>query len=276
LTSIGRTWRVGILVATTVAAVVAALASPRQSQAVDYFEFADGRRLAGVPNALNVLSNAAFLVVGVAGLAALLGGRVRLRDRRERAPWLVLFAGVALTSVGSTWFHLSPSADTLVWDRLPMTLGFMGLLSALLTERVHAAWGRRLLWPLVGVGLASVLYWYFTERAGAGDLRPYFLVQFYPLLAVPLLLLLFPARYSGSLAYLAALGAYLLAKVAEVKDVELYRLGGLVSGHTAKHLLAAAGIGAIGWMLASREPLESGISGQGHTGPGPWHSPPAA
>ena len=62
-TSYGRTWRVGILVATAVAVVVAAFASPRQPQAIHYFDFADGRRLAGVPNALNVISNLAFLVV---------------------------------------------------------------------------------------------------------------------------------------------------------------------------------------------------------------------
>jgi hypothetical protein len=255
-TSYRQTWRVGVLLATAVAAVVVAFGSPRLPQAIDYFDFADGRRLAGVPNALNVLSNVAFLAVGLAGLTALLGGRVRLGDPRERAPWAVFFTGVALTSVGSAWFHLAPSAGTLVWDRLPMTLGFMGLLSALLTERVDAAWGRRLLWPLLGLGLASVLYWYLSERAGAGDLRPYFLVQFYPLVALPLLLLLFPARYSGSLTYLVALGAYLLAKLAEVKDVEIYGLGGIVSGHTVKHLLAAAGIGAIVWMLGRREPLE--------------------
>ena len=251
----GRTWRVGVLVAALVAAGVVAFASPRLPQANDYFDFADGRRLAGVPNALNVLSNLPFLVVGLAGVSMLLGGRARFGDPRERAPWMVFFTGVALTGVGSAWFHLAPSTGTLVWDRIPMTLGFMGLLSALITERVDAGWGRRLLWPLVGVGLGSVISWYLSELSGAGDLRPYFLVQYYPLLALPLVLLLFPARYSRSLAYLFALGTYLLAKVAEVKDVDILWLGGFVSGHTVKHLLAAAGIGSIVWMLGRREPL---------------------
>jgi hypothetical protein len=252
------TWRVGILLATAVAATTVAFAGPRLPQSQDYFDFVDGRELAGVPNALNVLSNLAFLVVGLAGLTALLGTRARLRDVRERAPWVVFFAGVVLTSAGSAWFHLAPSVASLVWDRLPMAIGFMGLLSALVTERVDPAWGRRLLWPLVGAGLGSVLYWYLTERAGVGDLRPYLLVQFYPLLALPLLLLLFPARYTRSSFYLAALVAYLLAKVAEVRDGALYALGGVVSGHTLKHLLAAAGIGAIAWMLHRRRPLEVG------------------
>jgi hypothetical protein len=239
-----------------VAAAIVTFAGPRRPQPPDYFDFVDVRQLVGIPNALNVLSNAAFLVVGLAGLAALLGERVRFRDQRERAPWVVFFAGVVLTSVGSSWFHLAPSLSSLVWDRLPMTVGFMGLLSALVTERVDAAWGHRLLWPLVGVGLSSVLYWSLTERAGVGDLRPYILVQFYPLVALPLLLLLFPSRYSGSLTYVAALAAYLLAKLAEVLDGEVYGLGGVVSGHTAKHLLAAAGIGAIAWMLGRRQLLK--------------------
>jgi hypothetical protein len=74
--------------------------------------------------------------------------------------------------------------------------------------------------------------------------------------ALPLVLVLFPARYTGSGLYLAALVAYLLAKFAEVGDGALYALGGLVSGHTLKHLLAAAGIGAIAWMHHRRRALE--------------------
>jgi hypothetical protein len=256
----GMTWRVGALVAVAVACGVIAFSGPPRPQTPQYFDFADVRRLAGIPNALNVLSSAAFVLVGLAGIALLLGGRVAFHDRRERVPWMVFFAGVILAGMGTASFHLAPSSVTLAWDRFPMTIGFMGLLSALLTERVDAAWGRRLLWPLVLAGLGSILYWFFTDQTGAGDLRPYFLLQFFSLLAIPLLLLIFPARYSGSRMYLIALGAYLLGKVAEGKDMEVYRLGGIVSGHTVKHLLAAAGIGAIAWMLARREPLDDRTS----------------
>jgi hypothetical protein len=51
---------------------------------------------------------------------------------------------------------------------------------------------------LVACGAATVLYWDWTESHGRGDLRPYALVQFLPLLLIPLLLLLFPARYIRS------------------------------------------------------------------------------
>jgi hypothetical protein len=252
----GMTWRVGALLATVVACLVVAFSGPRLAQSIEYFDFADGRSFAGIPNAQNVLSNVAFLIAGLAGFAALRFGRARFRDPRERAPWAVLFLGVFLTGLGSAWFHLQPSSSSLVWDRLPMTIGFMGLLSALLTERVDATWGRRLLWPLVAIGLGSVLYWYATETAGAGDLRPYFFVQFFPLLVIPLLLVIFPARYSETYLLLVALGLYLLAKVAEAEDATIFQLGSIVSGHTVKHLLAAAGIGVLAWMLGRRRPVE--------------------
>jgi hypothetical protein len=251
----GMTWRVGVLLGTTAACGVVTFAGPRLPQSIAYFNFADERSLVGVPNALNVFSNLAFLAVGLAGIAALRPGHARFRDPRERLPWLVLFSGVVLTGLGSAWFHLAPSPSSLVWDRLPMAVGFMGLLSALLTERVDARWGRRLLWPLVALGIGSVLYWYVSELRGVGDLRPYLFVQYFPLLVIPIVLLTFPARYTESRMWLVGLGAYVLAKVAEARDVEIYRLGSIVSGHTVKHLLAAAAIGAIAWMLARREPL---------------------
>jgi hypothetical protein len=202
-----------------------------------------------------VLSNVAFAVVGLAGLRLLVRGGAKLADRGERWPWLVFFLGVALTSVGSAWYHLDPTNDSLVWDRLPMAIGFMGLLTALICERIDLRVGLWLLAPLVLLGLGSVLYWYFTEGAGVGDLRPYYFVQFYPLFAIPLILLLFPAASTGTSAYLVALGGYLLAKVVEIEDGPIFQIGGLVSGHTLKHLLAAGGIGALAWMLTHRRAL---------------------
>jgi hypothetical protein len=252
----GMTWRVGALVAVAAACAVVAFSGPPLRDSLQYFDFADVRRLAGIPNALNVLSSAAFVVVGLAGVATLLGRQARFRDPRERAPWVVFFSGVVLAGIGTGSFHLAPSADSLGLDRFPMTVGFTGLFAALVAERIDVEWGRRLLWPLVGLGLGSIVYWYVSDRSGAGDLRPYFLVQFFSLLAIPLLLLIFPARYSGSGVYLVALGAYLLGKVAEAKDVEIYRAGGIVSGHTLKHLLAAVGIGAIAWMVGRRAPRD--------------------
>ncbi|HET9685071.1 MAG TPA: hypothetical protein VFP15_13280, partial [Gemmatimonadaceae bacterium] len=143
-------------------------------------------------------------------------------------------------------------------------VAFMALLAALITERLDARAGVVVLPGLLLAGIASVAAWWWSERAGAGDLRPYLIVQFYPLLAVPLVLALFPARCSRSWPWLIALSCYVLAKVAEVEDGLIFRRLGLVSGHTVKHLLAAGGIGALVWMVGSRRALEAR-----HVGPAP-------
>ena len=98
---------------------------------------------------------------------------------------------MGVTSLGSTWFHLGPNNDSLVWDRLPMTIGFMGLLAALVSERIDPGLGLKLLGPLVAVGIWSVWAWISSEHAGEGDLRPYLLVQLYPVAAILLVLALF-------------------------------------------------------------------------------------
>jgi len=245
-----RTARAWLFALTTGIVVLWTALRPRFGQDPSYHRFADARTLLGVPNAFDVLSNVAFAAVGIAALLFLARRPEAFVDRRERLPWLVLFVGVALTSVGSAWYHLAPDNTRLVWDRLPMTLGFMGLFAALLTERVSVRVGLALLPALLLAGLTSVAYWHVTEAAGRGDLRPYSLVQFYPLLAIPLLLALFPARYTGAADLVVALAFYLAAKVAESYDAAIYGSGGIVSGHTLKHLLAAMGAW---WLLRMLE-----------------------
>ncbi len=201
-----------------------------------YHQMADQRTILGIPNFANAMSNLAFLVVGLIGLRAT--AQIRFTHPWERRPWLVLFAGTVLTALGSTWYHLAPDDTRLFWDRLPMTLGFMGLLTATLAERISLDTGRRWFAPLLILGVASVFYWSRT-----GNLLFYVLVQFGSLLAVVVLLALRPARYPGSAWLVSALAAYTLAKVFEAEDEAIYRVGRIVSGHTLKHLLAAAGVG---------------------------------
>lgn len=246
--------RLLVLAGVGVAAAVWLLARPPFAQDRAYHAFADQRPLLGLPHCLNVVSNLPFLVVGALGL-------IRFEKCRQpyssRPAWLspygLFFVGVGLTAAGSTYYHLDPINDRLVWDRLPMTVAFMALFSALIGERIDTRLGERLLWPLVALGLASVGYWHWSEQQGHGDLRYYYLVQFYPMLAIPLLLVLFPARYTRSADWLIALACYVLAKIVEHRDPEVYRLGQWVSGHTLKHLLAALGAYFILRMLFTRE-----------------------
>ena len=251
--------RHSVIVVAVFGAVAVVLAGPPVPQPLAYHTMADQRSWLGIPNALNVLSNLPFAVVGVIGLAAIFGSgvdrRLPFHDSWERWPYAALFAGVVLTTVGSSYYHLAPDNARLVWDRLPMTVGFMGLLTAVLAERVSLPVGRWLFVPLLAVGAASVGYWYWSEVQGAGDLRLYLLVQFGSLLVVVLLLVFYPARYVGGGYLVAGLAAYAAAKGLELADGRIFALGGIVSGHSLKHLVAAGGVACLVGMLRARGQL---------------------
>jgi hypothetical protein len=157
-----------------------------------------------------------------------------------RSIYLVLFAGVVLAGLGSAYYHSHPDNDTLVWDRMPMTIVFMSFLCATMAELASWRLGVRLLVPLVALGMGSVLWWHYTETIGHGDLRLYFWVQFYPMLAIVLLLWWYysPAVKRILPILLWIVVWYGIAKLFEQLDFPIYRLIG-VSGHSLKHLAAA-------------------------------------
>jgi hypothetical protein len=219
------------------AAVLAAM--PPITQDPHYHAFADSRPLLGISNFWNVISNLPFIAIGSVGLA---------RFRRELTP-AVLFFGILLTGFGSWYYHLAPDDGPLVFDRLPMTIGFMALLSAALGERFGKATGDFALWPLLAVGAASLIWWRWT-----GDLKPYVWVQFYPCLILPILYWCFPVMTGAPILILAA-ALYGLSKAFEFFDSTLYTFGGIASGHTLKHLVAAAACFALLRYFGQRRPL---------------------
>jgi predicted membrane channel-forming protein YqfA (hemolysin III family) len=251
LWQVTRTSRHTILVLVVAAAGLGTLAVPPIPQDPAYHAFADGRPMLDIPNALNVLSNIPFLAAGWFGLLALRRCGPRMEPWRRRA-YVALFAGTALTAIGSSYYHLAPDNARLVWDRLPMTLGFMGLLTAMLAERVDARAARALLLPLLALGGFSVAFWGWSEARGAGDLRLYGFIQYGSLVIVFLLLAFYRSGLPGTAYLVAGLGAYAAAKIFEALDVPIYALGHAVSGHTLKHVAAAAGLGCVAWMLRHR------------------------
>jgi hypothetical protein len=135
-----------------------------------------------------------------------------------------------------------------MWDRLPMAIAFMGLFAAMIAERIDVRAGAFLLLPLVTTGVWSTLYWRETD-----DLRPYYYMQFFPLAVLPLLLILFPARYTRTGDLVIALCWYVAAKFFEHPyDGTVYNMGHIVSGHTMKHLCAAMAVYEILRMLQRR------------------------
>ncbi|MBI1737139.1 MAG: alkaline phytoceramidase [Candidatus Rokubacteria bacterium] len=248
--------RVAALIALAAIAIVGVGLLPPIAQDPAYHAFADRRAALGIPNVANVVSNAGFAVVGALGL-----GWLRRRGTAlaawERVAALILFAGVSLTAVGSAHYHLAPDNARLVWDRLPITLVFMPLFALVIGDRIDARAGRLLLLPLVAAGGASVVGWHVSELAGRGDLRFYALVQFFPMVAVPLILILFPARSLGAAWLWTALVLYALAKAAELADGWVLAATGIVSGHTLKHIGAALSAACLLAMLAGRQPREA-------------------
>lgn len=230
----------------TIAALLAVAALPPIPQPEHYHHFADQRAVLGVPHALNVVTNLGFLIVGAVGLGRLWRPDSSFADARERWPYAVFFVSLVGVGFGSAYYHLAPSHGRLFWDRLPMSLAFMSLLSAVLVERLGPRVGLRLFPWLAAAGPFSVVYWILSERAGVGDLRLYGLVHFYPALLIPLLMRLFAPRYTRGGDLLVVLAFYAMALVAERLDQDIFAAGGWISGHSVKHVLATV---AAAWVV---------------------------
>lgn len=257
-----RSWsrpaRLSLITAISLAALVLLFLAPRMPIGPGYHDFADKRTLLGIQNAQDVLSNIPFFVVGIWGFLWLnvKKGRSVFLDKRERIPYLVFFAGVTLTAVGSFWYHMAPSDDRLPWDLLPMTCSFTSMVVVTFIERVNLRAGVFALVPALLLGILSVVYWMITTSLGDGDYKFYLFVQFFSPVLLALIIGLFRPRYSGT-GYLAiAFGFYVTAKIFEEFDYSIYRhLGRLVSGHSLKHVTAAIACYWIFKMLQNRHPL---------------------
>ncbi|MDH5259472.1 MAG: ceramidase [Gammaproteobacteria bacterium] len=212
------------------------------SQDPGYHLFEDSRVVLGIPNFWNVISNVPFLAVGLTGMLAVHRSRKVLCIAEIKAAYSLFFLSVSLISLGSVYYHLVPYNGTLVWDRLPMTVAFMALLSIVIAEFISVNLGRLALWPLIFFGVFSVLYWYVTERNGEGDLRLYALVQFLPMLVIPIIILFFKSTFTNISGYWYLLFAYSVAKVCEYFDEAIYGELHFLSGHSLKHLAAALAV----------------------------------
>ena len=246
------TWRTWLVVCITVLAIVAALLVPAMPQPVAYHDFADHREALGVHNFLDVASNVAFLVVGIAGLIVTLGRHAYFQFSIERWPYAIFFAGVLLTAAGSSYYHLTPDNETLFWDRLPMTIAFMALVCSQIVDRISLRAGLYLVLPMLLLGAASVMYWRATERAGMGNVMPYGILQGYSILILLLMAAVTPSRYTRGNYVYWVFGLYALSKVLETFDAQVLGIGHVVSGHTLKHLVAALAGVAVCLMLTRR------------------------
>lgn len=208
-----------------------------------YHAFADTRTLLGIPNFWNVVSNLALLIAGAWGLIYL--AKNSLAGELLRPIWATFFLALILTAFGSGYYHLNPDNASLAWDRLAMTIGFMSLFALVIGEYVSATWANRLLIFLLLIGAGSVWYWLRTEIQGVGDLRPFALVQFLPMLLVPLIMILRRERSDMGLYLVGMMVFYAGAKIVEYYDAPIFTAGELISGHSLKHVFAALAGGSL-------------------------------
>ena len=237
--NLSRGERISLVTLATV--LVAWTLLPQVTQDQAYHAFADQRAWFGVPRAADVLSNVAFAAVGLYGLVRLASrDRARLPSATE-AGLACIALGYLLTAFGSAWYHLAPSDSTLVWDRLPMTLAFTGVLGTAIAQRIGQNVARVALAVLFELGVISVIYWMFR-----GDLSLYVLLQFGGVAAL-LAILLATRRGDDPFPWWWLVGWYSLSKVLELADRTIWdATGGLFGGHALKHLAAAiAGAGLL-------------------------------
>jgi hypothetical protein len=239
-------------------------------QSLEYHNFADQRTFIDISNFNDVMSNLPFIIIGISELYQIFQqyGRVPFqlpplyngpaRHMEFRTPEIrsyqiytrTMFQLVTIwVGCGSMYYHLNPNNSTLIWDRLPMAVAFMLLLTyVLLRARVIRANNYLLaLIILQIVGIGSVLIWAYVD-----DLRLYGLVQFGSIAWIVLLLI--RGGIDINTEYLwSALSLYIGAKLCEHLDRLIFSLSCCtVSGHTLKHLLAALATYYVGQIMVMK------------------------
>ena len=230
-----------ILIVFSVLSFLVILYIPPIPQWASYHYFADARPWMKIPNFANVTSNVGFFAVGFLGLVKIFQSGY-FESSLDRVPYLVFFVSVVFVGCGSSYYHWIPSNASLFWDRLPMTTAFMSFFAAVISDRINRNFAIYILLPILLIaGLYSLIYWQQTEARGLGDLRFYGIVQFFPMIAIPLILWLYRNyRYTCLPAISWVFFWYACAKLLEHFDHEIFNfLGTFVSGHTLKHFAAA-------------------------------------
>jgi hypothetical protein len=236
----------------TVGMIVILALHGRIAQPAHYHEFADQSAAFGVPHAADVFSNAGFALVAIWGWLTL---RPRRASDHLRAGWpgyKLFLIGLFLTAFGSAFYHLAPDNARLIWDMLAIALVCAGLLAGVRGDIQGGSKSGIDVIVLALYAVASVAWWTMSDRNGAGDLRPYLLLQGLALILIPLWQAIYRCPHTDRIAFATAMALYILAKVAEVLDHEIATAFGFVTGHTLKHLIATAATAAGVWGLIRR------------------------
>ena len=248
-------WRLLVLVGLM---LLVAVAGPFIAQSDRYHDFADHRALAGLPFAMDVLSNLSFAAWGLAGLLLMVMGRPRpdasliatpSLDGSQTGMSILFFGGLVVTAACSAWYHLQPSDASLLVDRSGMVLAFAGLLGLAAGGHASARAGNAVAALVLMAGAASLQVW-----SAGGNLLPWVVLQSGGMLLV--VWLASQPRRTGALhiRWVWVIGIYAVAKALELADHTVYELTHQwVSGHSLKHVVASfAALPVVMALLARR------------------------
>ena len=224
------TWREKILAILVILSLLSFIFIAPIPQDLQYHSFADTRTIWGIPNFFDVISNLPFAIVGLLGLNYVFNNW----NTNRSWSWLILFLSILFVAAGSSYYHLNPNNQTLVWDRLPMAVGFMSLFAIVVGDYIYPKLEQWLLIPMCVLGVFSVLYWNFMD-----DLRLYAWVQFFSTALLLIVIFIYkPNTYQTKFLVFAFI-FYILSKITEHYDQIIFSIThNVISGHTIKHLLA--------------------------------------
>lgn len=254
-------WRYGSwLTGSALLLCALALCLPRMPVPASYHAFADQMTWGVLPHARDVLSNAAF---ALAGWVLWWQGRRYVRcmpdeaARQRLASALRVSAwGLVLTALCSGIYHLQPDARGLMIDRIGMSMAFAGVVGVLVADRFAPVRVVPAMAAALLLGVACAVGDFLHDNT-----MPWVLFQ----LGVVLLMLLAPwvTRDAGThrlgqpavlgVAWWQVLAFYALAKLCEMGDHALWHwTGEIISGHSLKHIAAAAAVWPIVRALRQR------------------------
>ena len=228
-----RTAELCLLLGVAALALLAALL-PATALPAGYHDFADQRALAGLPHAMDVLSNLPFAAMGAWGLVWLRRAAARI-GVAQRGLAALFFVGLIATAFCSAGYHLDPDNAGLCVDRLGMSLAFAGLLGLAAADRVGARAGVALAACIAIAAPVTALIDFAT-----GNLTPWAVLQGGGLLLLAGLALRRPQPRALGFSIVGVIAFYAVAKALELADAPVFALTqALISGHSAKHLVAA-------------------------------------
>ena len=248
----------GLLAGCTLAFLLAVLL-PATALPVGYHDFADHRAWGSLPNALDVLSNLPFIAMAiwlwrlqgpwgqhcvgdVGSIQHLPPFNGRQAGHTAHVLLGVIALGLAATGLCSSVYHWQPDDAHLCIDRLGMSLAFAGVLGLAVADRLSARAGLRLALPLLVAAVAAAV-WAWRM----GNMTPWAVVQGFGLLLLLAMAVRQPLPGALGVRWAWVVLAYGVAKALELHDQAVFDwTGGLIAGHSLKHVVAALAVLPIG------------------------------